>query len=97
MHLLLVFRFVLGLLCGGLQALRTERKRQWLDRSGCSRRRGDRRPCWPGVVWMNVRLGPKRFGIPPGRYQVVPATEHVGGGRRLTGYRLRAAGPFCHG
>jgi hypothetical protein len=85
MYLLLeMIRLMAWVLSGGLWTVRAEpallpRIRQ----TGTS-----------GVEWMSVRPVPERFGVPPGRYRVVPAFGPDGGRRGLAEYRLGGAGRF---
>jgi hypothetical protein len=96
MHLLLIIlRFLTGLVLGDLRVARIGGYAKPVDGLGLFAQLRLARQDRPGVVRMNVRLGPKRFGIPPDGYQVVRAAIARGGRRRLTGYGPDTTNRFC--
>lgn len=95
MHLVLfVFRFLLGLLSGGLKAARTEWTPQPVAVSPVPLGPGIRQPNSPIVEWMNVRPVLEKSFAPPNRDDAVRVVGCGGGLRRPAGYGLGVTGPF---
>jgi hypothetical protein len=93
-RLLWIIRFMLWPLSGGFFTDRAERA--WQPGEGRARPLlpGIRQPTSSSVEWMDVRPVRERFAALPGCYQVVAVVGPIAGRRRLTEYRVEAAGPF---
>jgi hypothetical protein len=95
MYLLLeMIRLMAWVLSGGLWTVRAEPALEPVEGLALALLPRIRQTGTSGVEWMSVRPVPERFGVPPGRYRVVPAFGPAGGGRRPAEYRLGAAGLF---
>ena len=91
---LIIIRFLLGSLSGGLRAVRAGWPWQPFQDGLVPVRAALRDPVFPGIVWMHVRPVLKRLGAPPDCYRATPVASDGGGGRWLVGHLPGAAGPF---
>jgi len=95
MHsVLIVLRFLLGLLSCGLKTARTEWAPQPVAVSLAPVGSGIRQPNSLIVKWMNVRPVLEKFFGPPNRDDAVRVVGRGSGLRRPAGYRLGVTGPF---